>query len=473
MEYHFLIFISDKNSDLIKKKEKNRKKFINRIFRSCNSFNLSRKHFEQTGKIKFILNDEVNDFLKNKNIYFDTDFERIPRYDILYIKVNDHFFINETKYFDKITEFYFNLYCNVFSKLGLKNIHLSTNSDISEDNKYNGGLNIYAGNISADIEYKNKTVNNKNFNRDFSNNSLFQKEIEKYSELKNDDEKKEYIYNYLSKNKYGDSIIYKDSLKLDLIKQRIENLNLLSFCETISFENNITNSIHLNLNEFFTTFNIGLNFNLENNSSTKNDFTLFFEFYDINDNVKVNDVKIDNVKVDDVKVDDVKVDDVKIDNVKVDDVKIDNVKVDDVKIDNTMNLSERSEDKELLSEMSMKDNTNNIKSKELLPINIVHTHSSLFSGPWPSDCDEIECIICYERNLDKIIIDKIKENPRRNVIEIITEPFNYRIKVWKIKDDKKPNIIISNGMRYMKWDDNNIENFDEAIETLKRNGYYS
>jgi hypothetical protein len=35
-----------------------------------------------------------------------------------------------------------------------------------------------------------------------------------------------------------------------------------------------------------------------------------------------------------------------------------------------------------------------------------------------------------------------------------------------------PNIIFSNGIRYMKWDNNNIENFDEAIETLKRNGYY-
>ena len=421
MEYNFLIFISDKNSDIIKKKEKNRKKFINRIFRGCISFDLSRKHFEQTGKIKFILNTEVDDFLKNKNIYFDTDSERIPRYDILYLKVNDHFFINEEKYFDKITEYYFNLYCNVFSKLGLKNIHLSTNSDISEDNKYNGGLNVYAGNISADIEYKNKIINNKNFNRDFSNSSLFQKEIEKYVQLKNDDEKNQHIYNYLTKNKYGDSIVYKDSLKLELIKQRIENLNLLSFSEKISFENNITSNISLNLSEFITTFNIGFNINLENHNSIKNDFTLIFEFYD----VKVNDVKVNDVKLDDVKLDDIKV----------------NV-------------------------------VNNVKQRELLPINIVQTHSSLFSNPWPCNCDEIESFICYERDLDRIINDKIRENPRRNVIEIVTEVFNYRVKVWNIRDDKKPNVIISNGIRYMKWDNNNVENFDEAIETLKRNGYF-
>ena len=420
MEYNFLIFISDKNSDIIRKKEKNRKKFINRIFRGCVSFDLSRKHFEQTGKIKFILNNEVTDFLKNKNIYFDTDSEKIPRYDILYLKVNDHFFINEEKYFDKITEYYFNLYCNVFSKLGLKNIRLTTNSDISEDNKYNGGLNVYAGNISADIESKNKIVNNKNFNRDFSKNSLFKTEIEKYAQLKNDEEKKQYIYNYLAKNKDGESIMYKDSLKLDLIKQRIENLNLLSFSEKIYFENNITSNISLHLNEFITTFNIGFSFNLENNSSTKNDFTLIFEFYDVDEPVKAEPVKSEPVKVDDIKIEPINI----------------------------------------------------VKQRELLPINIVHTNSSLFSNPWPSDCDEIESFICYERDLDRIINDKIRENPRRNVIEVVTEVFNYRVKVWRIKDDKKPNIIISNGIRYMKWDNNNIENFNQAIETLKHNGYF-
>jgi len=386
MEYNFLIFISDKNSNIIKKKEKDRKKFINRIFKSCVSFDLSRKHFEQTGKIKFILNYEVNDFLKNKNIYFDTDSEKIPRYDILYLKVNDHFFINEERYFDKITEYYFNLYCNVFSKLGLRNIHLSTNSDISEDNKYSGGLNVYAGNISAEIESKNKTVNNKNFNRDFSNNSLFKKEIEKYSSLKNDYEKNQHIYNYLTKNKDGDSIIYKDSLKLDLIKQRIENLNLLSFSEKITFENNITSNISLNLSEFITTFNIGFNFNLENHSSTKNDFTLIFEFYDVNDTVKVDTIKVDESKTDEIKVNEVKIDNVKVNEVKVDEIKVDTLKVNDVK----------------------PDTINNVKPKELLPINIVQTHSSLFSGPWPSDCDEIESLICYERDLDRIINDKIK-----------------------------------------------------------------
>jgi hypothetical protein len=461
MEYNFLIFISDKNSDIIRKKEKNRKKFINRIFRGCVSFDLSRKHFEQTGKIKFILNTEVDNFLKNKNIYFDTDSERIPRYDILYLKVNDHFFINEEKYFDKITEYYFNLYCNVFSKLGLKNIHLSTNSDISEDSKYNGGLNVYAGNISADIEHKNKIINNKNFNRDFSNSSLFQKEIEKYIQLKNDDEKNQHIYNYLTKNKYGDSIVYKDSLKLELIKQRIENLNLLSFSEKISFENNITSNISLNLSEFITTFNIGFNINLENHSSTKNDFTLIFEFYDVKVNevnddkvnyVKINDVKVNDVKVNDVKVNEVKVNDVKVNEVKVNDVKVDDVKVNDVKLD----------------EVKIDD----VKPKELLPINIVQTNTSLFSNPWPCDCDEIESFICYERDLDRIINEKIRENPRRNVIEIVTEVFNYRVKVWNIRDNKKPNIIISNGIRYMNWDNNNIEYFDTAIETLKRNGYF-
>ena len=497
MEYNFLIFISDKNSNIIKKKEKNRKKFINRIFRSCVSFDLSRKHFEQTGKIKFILNDEVDNFLKNKNIYFDTDSERIPRYDILYLKVNEHFFINEEKYFDKITEYYFNLYCNVFSKLGLKNIHLSTNSDISEDNKYNGGLNIYAGNISAEIEYNNKTVNNKNFNRDFSNSSLFKKEIEKYSQLKNDDEKNQHIYNYLTKNKYGDSIVYKDSLKLDLIKQRIENLNLLSFSEKISFENSITSKISLNLSEFITTFDIGFNINLENHSSTKNDFTLIFEFYDVKvddvkiDNIKVNDVKvnekIDDIKVNDVKVNDVKVNDVKVNEVKVNDVKVNEVKIDDIKVNdvkvNEVKVNDVKIDDIKVNDVKVDDvkvndvKVNDVKvddnkPKELLPINIVQTHISLFSGPWPCDCDEIESFICYERDLDRIINDKIRENPRRNIIEIVTEVFNYRVKVWKIKDDKKPNIIISNGIRHMKWDNNNIEHFDTAIETLKRNGFY-
>jgi hypothetical protein len=355
-------------------------------------------------------------------------------YDILYIKVNDHFFINEKKYFDKITEYYFNLYCNVFSKLGLENIHLLSNSDISEENKYSAGLNLYAGSASVDIENKNKTVNNKKFYRDFGNNKLFQKEVEKYSELKNDNEKNEYIYNnYLPKNKYGDSIMYKDSLKLELIKQRIENLNLLSFSETISFENSITSNININLNECFTMFDIGLNINLENHNSTKNDFTLFFEFYDV-DSVKVNEVKVDSVKVNEVKIDEVKIDEVKVDSVKVDNIKP--------------------------------------KPRELLPINIVQTNSSLFSGPWPSDCDEIESFICYERDLNNTIINKINENPRRHVLEIVTEPFNYRVKVWRIKDNTKPNIIFSNGIRYIKWDINNIENFDEAIETLRRNGYY-
>ena len=93
-------------------------------------------------------------------------------------------------------------------------------------------------------------------------------------------------------------------------------------------------------------------------------------------------------------------------------------------------------------------------------------------GPWPSDCDEIESIICYSSNLDSIINQKIHVNPRAHIIEVITETFNYRVKVWRIKQNQKPNIIFSNGFRYIKWDSNNIENFDEAIETLRSNGYY-
>ena len=88
MEYNFLIFISEKNSEIIKKKEKKGKKCINKLLGDCANFNLSRKHFEQIGKIKFILNDEVYNFLENKNLYFDTDYEE-PSSSNRHCKIHD------------------------------------------------------------------------------------------------------------------------------------------------------------------------------------------------------------------------------------------------------------------------------------------------------------------------------------------------------------------------------------------------
>ncbi len=458
MKYNFLLFISEKNSNLIKKKERDNKKCIKKIFGGCTSFNYTRNYYEQTTKTKFILNDEVDDFLKDSNLYFDTDHDKTPFYDVLYIKVNDNYFIREPIYFDKITEHYFNLYCSVFSKLGLKKIYLIKNSDISQTEKISTGLNFSVTNTSVEIENKNKTITNGEFDIDFSNNSLFQKEIEKYSQLCYDDERNEYIYNYLIKNKNGDSTIYKQSIKLDLVKHRIENLNLLSFKEKISFENDTTSTININLQEFITSFKIGLNINLENHINTKKDFTIFFEFYDINnDDNKKEDIKVDNKKQENIK------EDIKVDNKKEDDKKDDNKKEEN-KNDDVKNNDIKKVDEILVIN----------KLKELLPINIVQTPFSMFNlmGPWPCNCDEIETIVCYSSNLENIINDKIKNNPRRHVIEIVTEPFNYRVKVWRIKDNEKPNIVFSNGNRYMKWDSNNIENFDEAIETLKRNSYY-
>ncbi len=447
MKYNFLLFISEKNSNLIKKKERDNKKCIKKIFGGCTSFNYTRNYYEQTTKTKFILNDEVDDFLKNFNLYFDTDHDTTPFYDVLYIKVNDNYFIREPIYFDKITEYYFNLYSSVFSKLGLKKIYLIKNSDISQTEKISTGINLSVTKTSVEIENKNKTISNGEYNIDFSNNSLFQTEIEKYSQLVSDDERNEHIYNYLIKNKHGDSTIYKQSVKLDLVKQRIENFNLLSFKEKISFENDTTSTINLKLQEFITNFKIGLNINLENHINTKKDFTIFFEFYDLNENnnKKEEDNKVDNKKEEDIKVD-IKVDNKKQEDIK-EDIKIDNKKTDEIIIN---------------------------KQKELLPINIVQTSFSIFNitGPWPCNCDEIETIVCYSSNLENIINEKIKNNPKRHVIEIVTEPFNYRVKVWRIKDNEKPNIVFSNGNRYMKWDSNNIENFNEAIETLKRNSYY-
>ena len=471
MDYDFLFFISEKNSNIIKKKEKNRKKWINKIFRSCKSFNISRKHIEQISKIKFILDDEVDKFLLDKNIYFDTDCNKKQLFDILYIKVNDHFFINEDKYFDKITEYYFNLYCEVFSRLGLKNINLLTNSDVSEEIKYNGGLNLYAGNVSVNVEHKNKVINNKNFNRDFSNNSLFQKEVEKYSQLK-DEEKNEYIYSYLPKNKYGESIMYRDSLKLGLVKQRIENLNLLSFDEKISFENNISNKVNANLSEFFTSLNIGLSISTENSSNTKNDFTLVFNFYDINQSeIKVTETEQLNTQVDETEVLEINIDIPKepeeILELDVTIPKTPEIKVDEEKISEEIPKIQETE--------NTIPKTPEIKVeilKQLLPVNIVRTHPSFLSGPWPSDCDEIEAFDCFEKDLERVTNEKILKDPKRNVIEIVTELFSYRVKVWRIKNNEKPNIIISNGNRFMKWDSSNVENFDEALNTLRRNGYY-
>ncbi len=430
MEYNFLFFISEKNSDVIKKKEEDNKKIINKMFGSNTSFEETRKHNEQTTKTKLILFEEFDKFLNGKNLYFDTDDCEKPLFDVLYIKVNDNYFIKESVYFDKITEFYFNLYCSAFSKLGLKKIYLLKNSDIIQTDKISGGINISVANTSVEHENKNKTVNNGEFDINFSNNSLFQKEIEKYSQLKTDKEKDEHIYNYLNKNKNGDSTIYRQSIKLELVKQRIEDLNLLSFKEKISFENDTTSTININLQEFISTFNLGLKINLENHINTKKDFTIFFEFYENNENNMKTEYNVVN-------------NDVKSDDVVKQDVQKEEIKVTE-------------------------------KPKELLPINIVQTSFSIFNimGPWPSDCDEIESIVCYSSNLDSVVNQKIHDNPKRHVIEIVTEPFNYRVKVWRIKDNQKPNIIFSNGNRYIKWDANNIENFDSAIETLRNNRYY-
>ena len=116
-EHKYVIFLSEFTIDILKRScccpiDYFKERDLNNFYK-----------LYQKERLLTILDSDNIDF-KGKQIYFDDIDTHIPKYDNLYIKVNDHFYVSYTEYLKFITQFNFNLYSSVFAKFGLKKLHV-------------------------------------------------------------------------------------------------------------------------------------------------------------------------------------------------------------------------------------------------------------------------------------------------------------------------------------------------------------
>ena len=97
-EHKYVIFLSEVTIEMLKKNcccpiDYFKKKDLNNFFK-----------LYQKERLLTILNTDNIDF-KEKKIYFDDIDTMMPKFDNLYIRVNDHFYISYSEYLKCITQF--------------------------------------------------------------------------------------------------------------------------------------------------------------------------------------------------------------------------------------------------------------------------------------------------------------------------------------------------------------------------------
>jgi hypothetical protein len=150
-EYDSILFLSklnDKMFSSFKIKSCFKQKILN--------VNKCIDHLKETERMRIVKYDETLDFLDNYNIYYDDD-EHLnnPKKDVLYIKVNNNYYVTNNDYFEKCTDFYFKLYSNIFAIFNLKKITLKYHNNEIKMSDIHSGVNSGPVNINGRIKSKN------------------------------------------------------------------------------------------------------------------------------------------------------------------------------------------------------------------------------------------------------------------------------------------------------------------------------
>ena len=393
MEYDSLYFLSNKSDSSISNYKVN-------IFAKAFNFDNCIQHLEETEKLKIIRNKDFNKFIDdNANIYYDDFNDKKPKCDILYRKVNDNYYVDNDKYFEKFTKFYFDLYSSIFPNIGLEKIKLNLNELRDGSKSFGIDFNAIVATAGVNSSTTNNFINENSIEMIFNKNK---NDIQTMDDINKAENQVKFIYDNILPIK-NEVFIPSIGTEMDLIKNRTE-CRLSRFNKTMKVENTNTSEIKIKLTK---NFNVGSDIGLFANYSSEKHIS-----HDVNFELYFHDLSIPSPE----------------------------------------------------------------KKKIKKEVNFYMSVTPSFHGPWPTNCRE-NMITNNIRSLEeakKIAINFIKEDPENSFIEILqifSWGTSYTVKQF-ILEDKKCDIYVGKGRRYVAFDLNNFRDKDHIIKRLEDENYY-
>ena len=394
------------------------------------------QHLEEVNKLKVIRNSDMNDFLSNNpDIFYDNDKDKRPCCDVVYTKINKHYFVKNSEYYEKITQYYFTIYSAIFPHLGLNTITLKQLNQTEQLNNMNLDFNLIActagmSNVISENNYDENTIKMV-FEEDCN-------DINTINKLKSNKEQQvDIIYNDLFSDTMKKSL-YKTGIinELDLIEKRFKT-KLNSFTKQKIIKNTNTHSIRLNFCQSFNlNTNIGLLAGYENNEFMTHQVCYVLDFYKLQTN------SVESVN-------------------------------------------------EIVEEPQPSDNSIVIPKPQEPPVNMIKnfytSQPPAINGPWPIGCKSKRAVnnIKDLETARKKAYNMIKEDPIHHIVEIV-EMFNfdlssifynrkysvYSVKLCYAEPNSDADVHIGNGRRYVAFDSEQFCCRNKVIQTLQNESFY-
>ena len=257
-KYDSLLFLSKDNNSLTKYITNNGCYSI-----CCHSmrkihFNDIRNHLKTTERMDIILYEDYSSYFDSYIIFFDDEeHENDPKFDVLYRRINDYYFVSNNEYFQKCSDYYFKLYANIFALVDLQKITMKYHSGESTDNKTNVSLNTYAVKGKGSVEKSHNTTADKEITMEFENKEGKRDWINSFNSCDGDYEKILQIKRDMPTNLQKPMYHIQSSI-LGLIRNYTEH-NLIKFEQEQTIENTDIKRVESSLD---IKFNIGASIGL-------------------------------------------------------------------------------------------------------------------------------------------------------------------------------------------------------------------
>jgi hypothetical protein len=279
MEYDSLYFLSSQNDSITSLYRIKTCCFFSKPF----NFDECIKHLEETERMKIIRNNDIENF-KNTNsfIYYDNFTNKTPTCDVLYRKINDCYFVENGKYFEKFTKFYFTLYSAIFPNIGLKKIKLNLNELRNSSSEFNIDFQAIVATAGINSSQTNNFVHENSIEMNFEKNK---NDLQIMDAINKSDDVVDYIFKNILPIKHE---LFIPSIKseLDLIKNRTDH-KLSDFNKTLKVENTNSRNIKLNITKNFQVGeDLGLLAGYSNENHISHDVNFELYFYDLTEPIQ-------------------------------------------------------------------------------------------------------------------------------------------------------------------------------------------
>jgi hypothetical protein len=247
-KFDSLLFLSKNNESLINYTPKSCFYPIREIY-----LKEIRKHLHITERMDIIPSDEYDSYFTSNIIFFDDEeHENDPKFDVLYRRINDYYFVSNNEYFQKCSDYYFKLYSNIFALVDLQKITMKYHSGESTSNETSVSLNTYVANVDGSVESSHDNTADKEITMEFEKKEGKKDWINEFTSCNSDYEQILEIKRGLPTNLQKPMYHIQSSI-LGLIKNYTDH-NLIKFEQEQTIENTDIQKVELSLD---AKFNIG------------------------------------------------------------------------------------------------------------------------------------------------------------------------------------------------------------------------